>query len=196
MLELQRYIVKEQVAMLKVTDTYDIFDAESGKHLGVAKEVIGGFAAVMRWIIAKSMMPTRVEVRELPDQSLVFVMTRGWTFMRQRLEVRDAQNELIGYFVSKLFSIAGAFTVYTADDKLFAEVRGKNMLGFEYEFRTADQQLLGNVDKKFESVMKELFTSADTYQVTISEELREQPVAKMLLLAAALAIDIVFKESN
>ena len=33
MLELQNFLIKEQVAFLKTTDTYDIFDPDSGDNL-------------------------------------------------------------------------------------------------------------------------------------------------------------------
>ena len=44
--------------------------------------------------------------------------------------------------------------------------------------------------------MKELFTSADSYGVEINPELAEQPMAKMLILAAVLAIDLIYKSES
>ena len=52
---------------------------------------------------------------------------------------------------------------------------------------------LGHVSKKWGGVAKELFTSADTYAVDVSPDLSDQPMAKMLVLAAALATDMIFK---
>ena len=71
-----------------------------------------------------------------------------------------------------------------------------NFFGFDYKVLTPDGEELGRVNKKWGGVLKELFTSADTYMVEVSEDLAEQPVAKMLVLAAALAIDIIFKSEN
>ena len=48
---------------------------------------------------------------------------------------------------------------------------------------------------KWGGMAKELFTSADTYIVSLSEQTAESRIATILLLAAALAIDIVFKET-
>jgi hypothetical protein len=52
------------------------------------------------------------------------------------------------------------------------------------------------VTKKWAGIGRELLTSADNYVVSISEEMQQKAVAKILLLAAALAIDIVYKEKR
>ena len=61
---------------------------------------------------------------------------------------------------------------------------------------TPDGIELGQVTKKWAGIGNELFTSADNYIVSIDDRLADQPVARTLLLAAALAIDIVYKEAK
>ena len=58
---------------------------------------------------------------------------------------------------------------------------------------------MGSVSKKWEglaTIAKALFTSADTYGVTINPGAAKDRSAKILLLAAALAIDVVYRESG
>jgi uncharacterized protein YxjI len=195
MLELQNYLVKEQVTLLKTTDTYDIFDPESGEQVGVAKENPGALISTLRWFISKKLMPTKVEVREHPEGSLVFTIRKPVALFRETVEVYDAEDRKIGYFKSKLFAIGGGFYVYDKNDKQFAEVKGK-WTGWEFTFLTPDGVEMGRVTKKWAGALRELFTSADNYVVSISDDLAEQPIAKMLLLAATLAIDIVYYERN
>jgi uncharacterized protein YxjI len=194
-LELQNYLVKEQVTLLKTTDTYDIFDPESGEQVGVAKENPGALISTLRWFVSKKLMPTKVEVREHPEGSLVFTIRKPVALFRQTVEVYDAEDRKVGYFKSKLFAIGGGFYVYDKNDKQFAEVKGK-WTGWEFTFLTPDGVEMGRVTKKWAGALRELFTSADNYVVTISNDLAEQPIAKMLLLAATLAIDIVYYERN
>ncbi|MDB5308299.1 MAG: hypothetical protein JWO38_2501 [Gemmataceae bacterium] len=196
MLDRNRFVVKEQIKILSSTQTYAIMDGESGEQTGTAQEVIGLLVKALRWVMSKQLLPTRVEVREKPDDSLVFTIRRGVYLFRSRVEVLDAQGALIGYFRSKILTISGGFHVYDKDDKHFAEVKGK-MFGFDYRFRTPDGKMeLGRVSKKWGGVMKELFTSADSYGVEINPELAEQPMAKMLILAAVLAIDLIYKSES
>ena len=193
LLDLQRFLIKEKVAFLKVVDHFDIYDPDTQKQVGVAQEVASGFVKVLRWFINKKLMPTTVEVRDDATDDLVFTIYRPFQFFRARVDVINAEGEKLGYFKSKFFSLGGGFWVYNTKDELFAEVKG-DWKGWNFRFLTPAGEELGLVTKKWAGLGKELFTSADNYIVSIDDDLADQPVAKTLLLAAALAIDIVFKE--
>ena len=198
MLDAQRFLVKERVKFLQGHASYDIYegDDDSPDLLGTAEEQVSTLKQLLRWFVSKALMGTHVEIREKPDDALVFTISRGPYIFRSRVEVRDAQGELVGYFKSKVLTIGGGFHVYTPDDRHFAEVKG-NLIGFNYRVLTPDRAVeLGSVSKKWGGVAKELFTSADTYAVTLSDDLQEQPIAKMLVLAAALAVDMIFKSES
>lgn len=196
MLERNRFVVREQVKLLTDRNTYVLLDGDTGEPVGTAEEHIGPLVRLLRWFVSKHLMPTRVEVREKPDDSLVFTIRRGAYIFKSRVEVLDAQGELIGFFHNKVLTISGGLHVYDRAGNHFAEIKGK-WLGFDYRFVTADGKVeLGRVSKKWEGVAKELFTSADTYGIEVSPELAEQPLAKMLILAAALAIDMIYKEES
>jgi uncharacterized protein YxjI len=192
MLDLQRFLIKEQVAMLRTVDVYDIFDPDSQEQIGQAREVISGLKQVLRWFINKQLMSTNVEVTD-DDGRLVFLIQRPFRFWRAQVNVLDPDGRLLGYFKSKLFSLGGGFWVYDDKDKQFAELKG-DWKGWNFKFLTPDGGELGVVTKKWAGLGKELFTSADNYIVSITDDLADQPIAKCLLLAAALAIDIVYKE--
>ena len=197
MLEHNTFVIKEKVKIISNVQSYDILDAE-GELLGTAKETIGVVTQMLRWVMSKQFLPTRLEVREKPDDSLVFSIRRGWYLFRSRVEVHDSQDQLVGYFKSKFFTISGGFHVYDKDDKHFAEVKGK-LLGWNYRFLTPDGKVeMGQVSKKLGAmgILKELFTSADTFGVEVSEDLEDQPMAKMLILAATLAIDLIYKSES
>ena len=196
MLNADKFAVKEQVKFLKNHKTYDIFDPESKVQIGTAEEAISGLVKMLRWVIDAKFMGTTVEVREHPEKALVFSIRRGPYFFRSRVEVRDSNGELIGYFKSKFFTLSGGFHVYDKDDKHFAEVKG-NFTGFKYRVLTPDGKVeLGKVSKEWGGLVKELFTSADSYMVDIADDLREQPIAKMLVLASCLAVDMIFKSEQ
>lgn len=197
MLEHNTFVIKEKVKILSAVQSYDILD-EKGQLLGTGQETIGLFTQMLRWFMSKQFLPTKLEVREKPDDSLVFSIRRGWYMFRSRVEVHDSQGELIGYFKSKFFTISGGFHVYDKDDKHFAEVKGK-LLGWNYRFLSPDHKVeMGQVTKKLGmiGVLKEMFTSADTFGVTVNPDLADEPMAKMLILAATLAIDLIYKSES
>jgi len=197
MLEHNTFVIKEKVKIISNVQSYDIFD-DAGELLGTGQETIGVLTQLCRWFMSKQFLPTRLEVREKPDDSLVFAIRRGWYLFRSRVEVVDAQGELIGYFKSKFFTISGGFHVYDKDDKHFADVKGK-LLGWNYRFLSPDHKVeMGQVSKKLGAIgiLKEMFTSADTFAVQVNEDLGDEPMAKMLILAATLAIDLIYKSES
>jgi uncharacterized protein YxjI len=197
-LESNAFVVKEHVKFISTTNTYDILDANTGEVVGTAQEKVGGLVQLLRWFISKHIMPTRVEVREKPDDSLLFTIRRGAYIFRSKVEVLDAHGELVGYFKSKVLTISGGFHIYDKNDQHFAEIKGK-WVGFNYRFLSPDGKVeMGKVSKKLtlKSAIKELFTSADTYAVEVNPDLADEPMAKMLVLAAALAIDMIYKEES
>ena len=196
MLESRKFLVKEKVKILAAHATYDIYDADTREPIGVAEEEISFLTRVLRWFVSKQLMPARVEVREKPDDSLVFSVSRGFFLFRSRVEIHDAQGVLVGYLKSKLFSFSGGFHVFDAKDKPFAEVKG-NLFGFKYRVLTPEGDFeMGKVSKEWGGIAKELFTSADSYLIEVNEDLDEQPLGKMLVLASALAVDMIFKSEK
>jgi len=58
----------------------------------------------------------------------------------------------------------------------------------------AGEQELAHVTKKWAGIGKELFTSADNYVLEISDSVPADNVARQLIVAAVMCIDMVLKE--
>jgi uncharacterized protein YxjI len=193
-LEADQYLIRERVKFFLAHQTYDIFDYRTQELIGTAEEKIGVVKQILRWFVGKKWMSTVVEVCD-PDGALVFTIRRRGYLFRARLEVQDANEQLVGYFRSKFVTFRDGFWVYDPDDQPFAEVKG-NLIGFEYRVLAPGGAVLGMVTKEWGGVAKELLTSANTYQVRMADDLTDQPIPKMLVLAAALAVDMIFKSEN
>src|SRR5262245_13349418 len=177
MLELQRYLIKEHVAFRKVVDSYDIFDPDTQTKVGTARETVSGLVQFFRLFLHKNLMPTRIEVRETDENSLVFTIRRPVRFFRSQVDVLDADENLVGYFQSKVLSWTAGFWVYDKSGNQFAEVKG-DWKAWNFRFLTPDGGELGVVTKKWAGLGKELFTSADNYLVSITDDLSGNPIAK------------------
>lgn len=195
MLHLRTFLVKEKVAFVKLTDTYDIFDPETGQQVGVAKEEIPGIVKVLKLFINKKLMPTSVVAYDSQEGRELFRIRRGVALFRTKVTVNNGDGFQLGYFKSKVFSLGGGFFVYDHEDRQFAEVKG-DWKGWNFKVVTAEGQALGTVTKKWAGLGKELFTSADTYVIALEPAAPDDEASKILLLAAGLAIDTVYKESK
>ena len=184
------YFVRERVALMKLADTYDILDPETGLQLGLAKEEPPTWAKYLRLVVNKHFLPTTVNVYEQEGQPPVFSIRKSPSFLRSNVTVMDANGILVGRFKSKTFSIGTGFWVLDAQDQQVAEIKG-DWKGWNFRFLDSGGRELGTVTKKWAGVGKELFTSADNYVIALSDA---APSRALLLLAAGLAIDVVFKE--
>jgi len=195
MFDRRSYAVKEHVGMLKLTDTYDILDAETGQKLGVAKEEISTLKTILRLFINKKLLPTTVVIREGEDGPPVLTLHRGVSFLTAKVVVADGQGNQLGFFKSKIFSLGGGFHVYDNAGNKSADVKG-DWKSWNFRFLSADGRELGVVSKKWGGLMKEMFTSADNYHIQLAADVPTGGALAALLLAAGLAIDIVFKETG
>lgn len=193
MLDRATYLIKEQVAFLKLADTYDIFDPTTGEKIGTAREELPGWAKLLKLVADKQLLPTTVAVYDEADQQLVFKIKRGMPLLRSKVTIHDHDGQMIGYFKSKVFSLGGGFFVYDRDDRQVAEVKG-DWKGWNFKFLNADGSLLGTVTKTWAGLGKEMFTSADNYVIALEEGVDDRADGNLLLLASGLAIDTVFKE--
>jgi len=204
LLDRKNFLIREHASLLKFSDTYDIFDPETQQRIGVAQERPGTLIHLLRFVIHKRILPTKVFVYqgESADAgNLLFSIQRGVTFLRQRIEVMDGNGQVVGWFIRKLLSIGGAFRVFDAAGNEVAQVKG-DWKGWNFTMSTTNGLELGTVSKKWAGLGKELFTSADNYVIALTPQPQEAQGAKgssavaMLLLAAGLAIDTVFKEKK
>jgi uncharacterized protein YxjI len=191
LLDRRMIFVREHVGLLKLVGAYDLIDPQTQEKIGIAQEKISGWLQFLRLLVKKAMLPSRVEIATAEGQSPVLVLTRGFTFLRAKVEVLDGAGTKIGYLQAKLFTIGGGFHVFSADGQRFAEVKS-DWKGWNFRLLDASGREMGVVTKKWAGFGKELFTNADQYMI----EVKESGAGNALLVAAALAIDMVFKEQQ
>jgi uncharacterized protein YxjI len=186
------YFVKEHVGIFKAANNYDIHDPGTGQIIMECREEhLGFFTKMLRFTDWKRMTPFDVQIRR-PDGSQVVRVKRGVSIFLSKVEVYNEQNQYIGGFKQKFFSIGGAFTVLDANEQPVCELKGK-WTGWDFRFLSGEVEL-AHVTKKWAGLGKEMFTSADNYVLEISESVPADSVARQLILAAVMCIDMVLKE--
>ena len=186
------FLVKEHVGMFKAANNYDIHDPEGGQIvMECREEKLGIITKLLRFTDYKRMTPFDVQVRT-PDGRQVVRVQRGVSFFLSKVKVFDENDQLIGGFRQKFFSIGGAFTVLNASDQPVCTLKGK-WTGWDFRFMAGEKEL-AHVTKKWAGLGREMFTSADNYVLSISPELPPMHTVRKLILAAVMCIDMVLKE--
>jgi uncharacterized protein YxjI len=195
MLDRKTYFVRERVGLFKLVDTFDIIAPETGTPIGIAREEPALLVRVLRFLVKKSLLPTVVRVysgtNPEDDRNLLFSIQRGMNLFAATVRILDARGQAVGSFRSKVFSLGGAFRVFDSDGREVALVKG-DWKG--WNFRLTDQagNEIGAITKKWGGIGRELLTSADQYVIDLHGQ--PSPALAMLLLAAGLAVDSVYRE--
>jgi hypothetical protein len=188
MLELQRFLIKDKASSPK---TVAVMDLDTRVQVGVARQIPAWFARWVAAFIGKQFLPITVEARETEDESLVFTIRGSAGWWHRRIEVFDADERLVGWCTCSLSSRAPNPRLYDGLGQWFAEVRGEWKKG-HFAFVNPDSREVGIVTREWSGPGKEQLTSAGDYALAFHDELINQPLAKMLLLATALALGTVY----
>lgn len=198
MLDRLSFVIREQIKVVSSVQTYDICDGRRGKKIGTAEESIGFLNKALRWIVNKQFLPTRLDIRK-NDRSLVFSIRRRSYVLSSRLRVFNAIGELLNSLDSKILTLTGGFQIYDKDGKPFGELIGEP-LGYghsSYRFVTqAGAVEAARIVSFDDGMMKEANTSADSFRVDINERYANDEELKTLILATALAIDLIYMSES
>ena len=185
--------MRERIGVLALVDTYDIFDSEAGNRVGIAVEQVSGIGKLLRLVVGKRFLPTRFDFFEVDEKTLVLSVHRGWGILRLPFAVFDAMGREMWRLRSKFLALREGIQITDSTGKHVAEVRG-NWTGFEFQLLTTDRVEIGHITKKWGGLLKETFTNADSYFVSVGERSGLIPQANARLLAASVAIDAAYNE--
>jgi uncharacterized protein YxjI len=185
------FFIKEQVAFLKVSNNYDIFDPETREQLMKCGENLSFGTKVLRNFVNKNILGFNVEVTDMAGNKVCNIK-RGFTFLRSVVEVSDENGVVIGKFKQKFLSLGGKFDVLDPSDQVLCTLEGK-WTSWDFSFKK-DGTEFGKVSKKWAGLGKELFTTADNYMLQIHDIVPPDNSLRTLILAAVLTIDLVLHE--
>ena len=186
------FFVKEHVGMFKAANNFDILDPDTQEEVMHCREPKLGFITKLaRFTDWKRMTPFNIVITT-PDGEPILHIRRGFTLFLSKVRVYDENEQLIGMFKQKFFSIGGKFSVLDDKENEVCMLKGK-WTSWDFSFMAGDKEL-AHVSKKWGGMAKELFTSADNYVLTISPTLPADHPARQLILAAVMCIDMVLKE--
>lgn len=186
------FLVKEHVGLFKAANNYDIYDPETGEIIMHCREPrLGLLTKFFRFSKYKRMTPFDIQITE-PNGNRIVRIQRGVSLFLSKVTVTDQDNNVLGGFKQKLFSIGGKFDVLDQQMQPLCQLKGK-WTGWDFSFKDELKEY-AHVTKKWAGLGKELFTSADNYVLEIADGVAENDAVRKLILAAVMCIDMVLKE--
>jgi uncharacterized protein YxjI len=185
------YFIDEKVNLFKFENAYKIFD-EKGENIGAVKQILTFGQKALRFLVDKRMLPFKLNIVNNDDE-LQAVISRGFTFFMSKIIINDAYETPIAIIKQKFKFFKPTFKIEQPDGELIAEITG-DWKAWNFVIKDSNQIEMGSISKKWAGALKEIFTTADKYNVHI-DPLYSQNKHKVAILSAAITIDMVLKES-
>lgn len=185
------YFIDEKVNFFKFENAYKIFD-EKGENIGAVQQILTFGQKALRMLVDKRMLPFKLQIIN-NDGEVQAVISRGFTFFMSKIIISDVDQNPIAIIKQKFKFFKPTFRIEQPEGGLIAEITG-DWKAWNFVIKDDNQVEMGTINKKWAGAMKEIFTTADKYNVHI-DPLYSQNKHKVAILSAAITVDMVLKES-
>lgn len=186
------YFIDEKVQLFKFENCYQIYN-DKGESIGSINQKLSGGQKALRLLLNKAMLPFMLEIRN-SNNDLEASISRGWTFFMSHIVIKNAEGNIIGTIQQKFKLFKPTFKIFNPSGDLIAEISG-DWIAWNFNITDPASNQIGTISKKWAGALKEIFTSADKYNVTIEPDYSNVQ-NKIAILTGAITIDMVLKESK
>ncbi len=190
--ETNEYFIDQKVNFFKFESEYKVYN-QTGEQIGAIRQKLSAKQKLLRLFLSKAMLPFLMEIVDLNGNTIAIVK-RGWTFFMSEIIIVNDNHDIIGLIKQKWSFLKPIFHIMDSQRNKIAEIKG-DWKAWNFIISQPDGSLIGTVNKKWAGAMKEVFTSADKYNVSIKEEYKET-TDKIVIVSTAITIDMVLKESK
>ena len=190
--ESNEYFIDEKVQFFSFHNVYKVYDG-TGTPMGSVVQKVSGFHKFLRLFLNKAMFPFHLDIKDNNEQVLVTI-SRGWTFWLSKITITDGTGVVTGYIRQKFKILRPRFIIQDAEGNAIAEING-DWKAWNFAITDANGNVIGSINKKWAGAAKEIFTSADKYNVSIAPQYAEDR-NKLNIVSTAITIDMVLKENK
>jgi uncharacterized protein YxjI len=187
----KQLFVDEKVNAFKFKNEYSLYN-DAGEVVGSIHQLLSTWEKIRKLLISQKITPFNYEIRNSHGE-IIAEIKKGWTFWLPKIQL-VMNGAVIGVIHQRFKLIKPKFDIYDNNNQPIGSIKG-NWSHWQFDI-TSDKGIeLGHVSKKWAGIAKELFTTADKYIVNIEPGVQDEKM-RMLVLSAALTIDLVLKEQG
>jgi len=190
--ENNEFFIDEKVQFIKMSNEYKVYN-KNGEQIGIVKQKLSGGQTALRLILNKTMLPFVLNINDSTGNTLITIK-RGWTWWTSKITILDPTGRILGFIKQKIRFFKPTFKVLNPQMQEVGVITG-DWKAWNFEIKDLGGNVIGNINKKWAGITKELFTTADKYIVSIRPEYPHE-MNKVIILSAAITIDMVLKESK
>ena len=174
------------------SNAYKVFNKE-GEEIGAIQEHKSFARILLGLFLGDRMLPFELNILNA-DGKRIAQLRRGITFFTSKVQIFNAAGASIGSFNQRFTLLKPKFTLRNNVGSEIATIKG-DWKAWNFEITDANGQVIGSIDKKWNGIAKELFTTADKYLVTIAPTVTDEN-QRIAISSVAAAIDMILKEED
>ncbi|SFD45397.1 Scramblase [Chitinophaga sp. CF118] len=186
------YFIDEKVGLLKFSNAYKVYN-EQGQQIGNVQQTVPLWHKFLRLFLSKAIFPFTLDITDM-NNVVVASIQRGWTFWTSKILILDGNGTQIGGIKQKFAFMKPLYHITNQYGETIAQIKG-DWKAWNFSIVDSNEKALGTISKKWAGILKEAFTTADKYRVTIEKDCPED-VNKIAIVAGAITIDMVQKEAK
>ena len=186
-------VVNQKAKIIEIVNEYAIFD-ENGTQIGAVRQVgQGKVRKVVRALTSiDQFLTTKLEIVDGTD-NVVLQLTRPAKVFKSKVVVQDGQGKEIGTIVQENM-IGKIHFALNAGGQTIGSINAENWRAWDFNIQDRGGKEVARIKKKWEGIVKNVFTTADNYIVNIPSPL-DEPL-RSLVVAAALSVDTALKQDS
>lgn len=185
----KKYLVKESVLPASLHESYLIINPEDNSLLAQVTEEATTKQKLAKLFFDKSFLPVRLTMRT-PEGEELLVMSAPASIFSYTFTVKNADGRILCVLKQKYSFLKPEIHIEDQHGQLLGKIKG----GWKFrhfQIEDTNNNLIADVRHIFAGIAKELFTTADDYEVTIKSDAE----MSLITLAAVICIDFMFHES-
>ena len=183
------FFIDEKIMFFKSGKQYRVYDAYANPIGGIIPKTNLSYK-FLRLFFKKTILPFKFFVVDEEQKKLVTIY-RGWSLWMSKIFIEDHNMQPIGYVKQRFKLIKPRFKIFDNERKLVADITG-DWKAWNFVITDRDHIKIGEVNKQWNGIRRELFTTSDKFHVHIDPSAKK--IDKRLVVATAVTIDMMLKE--
>ncbi len=187
-------VVSQKAKLIETKNEYEVFDG-SGNEIGTIRELEQSKTkrAVRLLSGVDQFMTHKLGVFEADGQP-VCTLLRPAKLMKSKIKITDAAGSDRGAILQGNVMGKKHFKLVNGEGSEIGSIDAENWRSWDFAIHDANGAEVGRVTKKWNGILKEGYTTADTYVLQIEGEVSDD--LRLIMVASAAGLDVALKQDD
>jgi uncharacterized protein YxjI len=187
-------VISQKAKIIETMNEYRVFD-DAGNGIGTIREVEQSTAKrVVRLFSGVDQFLTHKLGVFDSEARQVLMLERPAKLMKSRIKVSDAEGIERGAILQDNVVGPKHFALVDGRGERIGSIDGENWMDWDFAIHDESGAEVGRITKKWAGILKEGYTTADTYALQIEAEVSSD--LRLLMFASAAGLDVALKQDD